>query len=67
VSIAIMIEGLFMAALSATFVDVYDTMIYSPSGRIFYEHVRFPPRTRAAVALVASGASLFFIGFFLLF
>ena len=63
---AIMIEGLFMAGYSLTFTRTYDMTISSPSGRTFFEHVRFPPRPNGAIACFASGMLLFFIGLFLL-
>jgi hypothetical protein len=63
---AIMIEGLFIAAYSLTFTRVYDMTISSPSGRTFFEHVRFPPRLTVAIAAFASGMLLFFIGLLLL-
>ena len=64
--IAVMVEGLFLAALGLTLTEVYDTTIYSPTGRTFFEHVRFPPRPTAAIALMASGLLLFLLGLFLL-
>jgi hypothetical protein len=65
VHLAIMVEGLIIVFVGLTFVNVYDTMIYSPTGRIFYEHARFPPRTSVAVACAAAGVALFLIGLFL--
>lgn len=64
--IAIMVEGLAMIVISLTLAETFDTTIYSPSGRIFYEHVRFPPKPTAALASFASGLMLFIIGLVLL-
>lgn len=65
VHLAIMVEGLIMVLVGLTFVDVYDMMIYSPTGRIFYEQARFPSRPSIAVACAVAGLVLFLIGLFL--
>jgi len=60
--IAIMVEGLVLMIVSLTLAETFDTTVYSPSGRIFYEHVRFPPKPTVALASFASGLALFVIG-----